>query len=228
MPTKGAILLMRDKNFQMNIPTTQLIKRKVLLLFFLSAFFLNCHSARRMGKSSSDTIGSWYRQEAWLDGLQLKPHESINQDEFYRQYQKNKTWWDEAFHFLKTHDLAKMNPGQYVIDSNNVIATISEVIPKDRAQVKWEAHRNFNDLQYIIQGKTIMGIAAVTSASAVVTTPYDPAIDTENFSITGETYYDATPGTFFIFSPFEMHRPAFRAPGYDRIKKIVIKVRVPK
>jgi len=33
--------------------------------------------------------------------------------------------------------------------------------------------------------------------------------------------------TFFIFSPQEMHRPAIKVPGSNKIKKVVIKVRVP-
>jgi len=73
-----------------------------------------------------------------------------------------------------------------------------------------------------------MGIAAVSSPAAVITTPYNPSTDNETFTISGEKYYDAMPGTFFIFSPMEWHTPAFKVPGYDDIKKIVIKVRVPK
>jgi len=210
----------------MHIPAAQILGKKVLLLIVVSTFFLRCHSTRKAGQSATGTIGRWYNQKTWLEGLTLIPHESINQHEFYRQYHKNNTWWAEAFHFLKTHDLSQMNPGQYIIDSNNVIATISNLRPKDREQVKWEAHRNFNDLQYVIEGKAMMGIAAVTSPHAVVTVPYDPSTDIANFSITGERYYEALPGTFFIFSPLEMHLPAFRIPGNDLVKKIVIKVRV--
>jgi YhcH/YjgK/YiaL family protein len=80
----------------------------------------------------------------------------------------------------------------------------------------------------VIKGKAEMGVASSASPNAVVTIPYDAATDNENFTVTGEKYYDAEPGTFFIFSPQEMHRPAFKVDGYDTIKKIVIKVRVPK
>jgi biofilm protein TabA len=163
-----------------------------------------------------------------MNGLQLTPHASINQQEFSRQYHINKSWWDEAFNFLKTHDLVTMQPGSYVIDSGNVIATVSEVSPKDKEQVNWEAHRNFNDTQYIIKGKAQMGIAPIDNAQKAVTVPYNPKTDTETFSVTGgDKYYRAEPESFFIFTPKEIHRPAFKETGYDTIKKIVIKVRVP-
>lgn len=190
------------------------------------ATLMNCNSSKQSGSSMSNS--KWFEDRAWLNGLQLTPHESINQEEFSRQYHLNNKYWDEAFNYIKTTDLASIAPGTYIIDSNNVYAIIAELKPNPKEQVKWEAHRNFNDLQYIIKGKAMMGVAKVASASAAITMPYDPKTDNENFTVSGEKYYDATPGTFFIFSPKEMHRPAFKAEGYDdAIKKIVIKVRVP-
>ncbi len=200
-----------------------------IVLITSSVLLINCSSSKTTtGSISNDKDLQWFRSKAWLNGLQLAPHESINQQEFSKQYHENKTWWDEAFDFLKTHDLADMKPGSYIIDSGNVIATISELTPKNKDEVNWEAHRNFNDLQYIIRGKAKMGIASVASPNSIVKVPYDPKTDNENFTVTGEKYYDAEPGTFFIFSPNEIHRPAFKIDGYNDIKKIVIKVRVPK
>jgi YhcH/YjgK/YiaL family protein len=201
--------------------------KELLYILCLPVLFINCNSSKTSKTPSNDTTSEWFNKKEWLNGLPLIPHQSINKKEFYRQYTLNKTWWDEAFNFLKTHELDNMKPGKYVIDSNNVTATITELNPNEKEQVKWEAHRNFNDLQYIIKGKARMGVASVSSSAAVVTNSYDPSTDNENFTITGEKYYDAIPGTFFIFSPKEMHRPAFKVAGFDDIKKIVIKVRVP-
>jgi dihydroorotase len=177
--------------------------------------------------NKNENLAKWYDSKVWLNGVPLISHESINQQEFSKQYHKNKIWWDEAFGFLKTHDLANLKPGSYVIDSGNVIATVSEMPAKDIDQVNWEAHRTFNDLQYIIKGKVRMGIASISDLNSIVKVPYDNKTDNENFSVSGEKYYDAEPGTFFIFSPQDIHRPAIKVAGYDVIKKIVIKVRVP-
>ena len=57
----------------------------------------------------------------WLRGLQLKPHETINKTEFAKQYQLNKKYWDEAFAFLKNHDLNTLAVGRYAIDGDNVL-----------------------------------------------------------------------------------------------------------
>ncbi|MEO8109442.1 MAG: YhcH/YjgK/YiaL family protein [Ginsengibacter sp.] len=200
----------------------------MMITLTLPILLTNCGSSKSANESVNKKDAEWYRSKEWLNGLQLTPHESINQQEFSRQYRLNKTWWNEAFNFLKTHDLAELKPGKYVIDSDNVFATVTELNPNEKGQVKWEAHRNYNDLQYVIKGKAEMGVASSSSPKALVTVPYDPKTDNENFTVTGEKYYDAVPGTFFIFSPKEMHRPAFKVDGYNDIKKIVIKVRVPK
>ena len=197
-----------------------------IFLLSVSIFLINCNSSTTSNGVADEKAGEWYQNQEWLNGLKLTPHESINQVEFSKQYHKNATWWDEAFEFLKSQDLEQLAPGSYVIDSKNVIATVSEVTPKDKDSTHWEAHRNFNDLQYVIKGKAKMGIASISDQGVKVTVPYTPA-DNETFSVEGGKYYDAEPGTFFIFSPQEIHRPAFKIDGYDTIKKIVIKVRVP-
>jgi|GEM_PF-126008 len=177
--------------------------------------------------NASNNFADWYSTMPSGNGLKLTPNKGINQEEFFRQYRKNNKWWDEAFTFLKTKDLTQLNPGVYVIDSGNVIATVSQGPTKKMEDVKWEAHRNFNDLQYIIKGKARMGVAPSADNRAVLTIPYTNATDNMNFTNDGGEYFDADPSTFFIFSPQEMHRPAINVPGNDVVKKIVIKVRVP-
>lgn len=177
--------------------------------------------------NATNNFADWYKTIPSQNGLQLTPNKSINEEEFFRQYRKNNTWWDEAFTFLKTKDLEKLKPGVYMIDSGNVIATISQGPTKKMEEVKWEAHRNFNDLQYIIKGKARMGVAPSADIRGTVIVPYTNATDNMNFTNDGGQYFDADPGTFFIFSPQEMHRPAINVPESKVVKKIVIKVRVP-
>lgn len=177
--------------------------------------------------NATNNFSEWFKTIPSKNGLQLTPSKSINEEEFFKQYRKNNTWWDEAFTFLKTKDLAQLKPGVYVIDSGNVIATVSQGPTKNKEEVQWEAHRNFNDIQYIIKGKAQMGVAPSADIRAGLTHPYTNAKDNMNFTNEGGEYFEADPSTFFIFSPQEMHRPAIKVPGSDNVKKIVIKVRVP-
>ena len=61
--------------------------------------------------------------------------------------------------------------------------------------------------------------------AATVTKPYDAARDAANYTASG-TSYIAEPGTFFLFFPQDAHRPNIIVPGYDIIKKLVIKIKV--
>lgn len=218
------------KNYSMkSFSFLQKFSSFTIITFF--AFFTACNSSTNSspGTAVATDTSNWYSNHAWLNGLKIQPDESINKEEFSRQYHLNKNWWDEAFNFLKTKDLDTISPGTYVVDSGNVIAMISRVATKDKEQVGFEEHHNFNDLQYIINGKAQMGIAPAGDPNANVAAPYSDSTDTEKFTVTGgDKYYTADQQSFFIFSPKEMHRPAFKLNGYDTIKKIVIKVRVPK
>jgi biofilm protein TabA len=181
-----------------------------------------------MEKDSMATNDTWFSDKAWLQGLNLIPSESINQEEFSRQYHLKNTWWDEAFNYLKTQDLGSLKPGTYDIDSGNVYAMVWEGLPMVKDSVLWEAHHNFNDLQYIIHGKTEMGIASIEKSEKMITVPYAEQGDIEHFTVSaGDHYFPADSTTFFIFTPKDMHRPAIRVDGINPIKKIVIKVRVP-
>lgn len=204
----------------------------VMTIIVTSVALMSCNSLTKSSseptKGSKDSGGSWYADREWLKGLGLTPHKSINQQEFTHQYHLKNTWWEEAFNFMKTHDLKRLAPGKYIIDSGNVFAIVWEGIPKIKDSVLWEAHRDFNDLQYIINGKTEMGITPIDNINKKVTVSYTKEEDIEHFTVSaGDQYYPADSSVFFIFSPKEIHRPAIQIDANKPIKKIVIKVRVP-
>ena len=74
---------------------------------------------------------SWFKKQEWLGGLKLQPHSSVDVQQFARQYQANKKYFDEAFAFLKNHDLNKLEPGKYAIDGDNVYASVTYDSTKD-------------------------------------------------------------------------------------------------
>jgi biofilm protein TabA len=157
-----------------------------------------------------------------LTSQTLKPHETINKAEFARQNQLKKTYWDEAFAFLKNHDLDTITVGKYVIDGDNVYAIITENPTKDLDSTKWESHRNYIDLQSVIQGEEKIGIAS--TGKLTVTMPYNASKDLINYSGEGK-FYIAKPGTFFLFFPNDAHRPNVTTNNNKPDKKIVIKIR---
>lgn len=167
----------------------------------------------------------WFQKQEWLGGVQLKPHKSIDVLEFAKQYHRNKKYWDEAFAFIKNNDLQKLPKGKYPIDGDHVFATITEDASKDFAKTNWESHRNYTDLQYVIEGEEKIGVSPVSKAT--VTKAYDEKRDAANYTAKGKIY-SALPGTFFLFFPSDAHRPNITPGGNKVVKKLVIKIEVAK
>jgi YhcH/YjgK/YiaL family protein len=144
---------------------------------------------------------------------------------FSKEYFGNKALWDKTFQWLKSNDLNTLAPGRYIIEEGNSTATVSEAPAPELEKVKWEIHQNFNDIQYIIKGKALMGVVPVEKAT--LTEAYDSKRDVGFYEANG-AFYDGEPGTFFIFTPADVHRPGVKADGFDVVKKVVVKVRAAK
>lgn len=167
----------------------------------------------------------WYKSHEWLNGLQLKPDNSIDQQEFSKQYHSNKVWWDKAFAFIKEKNLADLKPGRYPISEDNVYAIVSEGTTRDYDSTMWEAHRDYADIHYVIKGKEKIGIATVSSAR--ITKDYDSTKDIGFYTTHGQ-FFIADPSTFFIVFPKNTHFPGINVDGPHVVKKLVIKIRTVK
>ena len=201
------------------------MKTKVLfsiLLLILPALFVQVKAQDNNPKKENE---NWYKKKEWLGGLKLQPYSGMDVQEFARQYKANKKYFDEAFAFLRDHDLSKLAPGKYPIDGDNVYASVTYDSTKDFDKSKWESHKKYIDLQYMIRGKEKIGVAPV--AGAKVTAAYDDAHDIAHYETNGH-FYVAEPGTFFLFFPADAHRPDLKEKTNDHVKKLVIKIGVAK
>ncbi|HEY8931441.1 MAG TPA: YhcH/YjgK/YiaL family protein [Mucilaginibacter sp.] len=165
----------------------------------------------------------WFETGNWRNGLKLIPHASINPDEFYKQYHSNKAVWDKVLVFLKETNLDILSAGKHAIDGDNAYASVTEAPSKDFDKTAWESHEKYIDLQYVIKGKEQIDVADVSTAT--ITRPYDAGRDAANYTAKGTSYF-AAPGSFFLFFPQDAHRPNILVPGYEVVKKLVIKIKV--
>ncbi len=155
----------------------------------------------------------------------MQPHASINKKELAIRYHQHKDRWDKAFAYLKnTTHLLTLQTGKHLIDGENVFALVSEYSSKNPEDTRFEAHKLYTDVQYIISGKELIGRTDFANTTAVIT-PYDAAKDIAFFQVKDSQNYTATPGTFFIFFPNDAHRPSMRDGESVKVKKVVVKVR---
>lgn len=193
-----------------------------------AAFMLMLAVTRAGAQHAVDrkTAERWVKHGSWRNGMPEKPQSSIDAVKFYTQYHAHQEWWDKAFAFMKRKDLATLPAGKYPIDGDYVFATISDYQPKDTSEIKWEAHKNYADIQFLTKGKEKIGLASAASLTEIV--PYNPGNDAANYAGPGK-YYVARPGTFFLFFPGQAHRPNLKTDPGDTamVRKVVIKMRIP-
>ena len=190
-----------------------------LFLLIFSGIYLQTKAQSVPSKKENE---KWFKRQEWLCGLKLQPHSSLDVQEFARQYHTNKKYFDEAFAFLKNHDLTKLAPGKYPIEGDNVYATVTYDPTKDYDKSRWESHKKYIDLKYVISGEEKIGVAPASNLT--VTEPYSPENDIAHYDGTGKIY-DAKPGTFFLFFPGTAHRPNITTGGNKPDLKIVIKIK---
>jgi YhcH/YjgK/YiaL family protein len=200
-------------------------------LFFKTMVFMSflglfgCKSSTDPAGWSIGKIDKWFEKGEWLNGWKIKPDASINRRELAVSYFKHKERWDKAFTFLKENDLAKMEIKRYDIDSDNLYAPVSEYMSKNEEDARFEAHKNYIDIQYVISGKELIGVAPLSQKKEILE-PYNPEKDVEFFTVDGAKICPATPDRFFIFFPDDAHRPGVKDGENSQVRKVVVKVKV--
>ena len=81
----------------------------------------------------------------------------------------------KAVDWLKSQDLASLENGKYEIDGKMVYANVMSYTTIPWEEAKFEAHENYTDIQYIIEGQETMTYAPVEDLT--VKTPYNPEKD---------------------------------------------------
>jgi len=175
------------------------------------------------GSSTDKNAGNWYQKMAWLDGLKLKPHSSVDQVEFAKQYQLHPDRWKAAFRFLKEADLAGIKPGRYPVMGDSVYVTVSESASKEFDQTKWEGHKHYADIHYMFRGKEKIGKAPIKNSKIII--PYDDGRDIAFYDTNGKIYTAGQGEFFMFFANLDAHRPGIKVEGVTNEKKIVVKIK---
>jgi len=127
-----------------------------------------------------------------------------------------------AFAYLKNTDLTALKVGRFQVWGDSVYVTVTESASKDSALTRWEGHKNYADIHYMITGKEKIGVGPLKGAKNIV--PYDEIKDIGFYETQGK-FYEASSQVFFIFFPnLDAHRPGVKVPDGGTEKKLVIKI----
>lgn len=127
--------------------------------------------------------------------------------------------------WMKDKDLSTFEVGRYEIPSCSSFVLIQEYDTKDESVARWEAHKNFMDIQLVLRGIEYMGYANVEGLK--LTDEYNPDKDVMFFEKPEYGFdFEIKEGYFAMFFPNDAHKPGFDKGNKTKIKKAVIKVRL--
>lgn len=129
-----------------------------------------------------------------------------------------------ALQKLQSRELEHLPAGRHELQGKDVMFDVVKYDTIAREKGKWEAHRRYIDVQYVVAGVELMGHAHLPTLTA--STDYMPEKDATLY--TGETgnIVSVSAGMFTIFFPHDAHMPGLIAGAASiPIHKIVAKVR---
>jgi YhcH/YjgK/YiaL family protein len=129
-----------------------------------------------------------------------------------------------AIDYLIKTDFSKLSPGRYEINGDMVFASVSQYETRMLEQGKWEAHKKYLDIQYIVEGNELIGYTSIDNLEK--RQDYDETRDIFFAEGDGGDYLQLKKGDFAVFWPEDAHMPCIAAIEPSMVKKVVIKVRV--
>lgn len=127
-----------------------------------------------------------------------------------------------ALEFLQRTDLISLSAGRHAVQGDAVFAIVDEYETKPASEKFWEAHRRHIDVQFVVSGREAIGVGALERFEAE---PYDAERDLV-VARGGGQYVDVPAGWFAILFPHDVHMPGVIAGTAERVRKVVVKVRL--
>ena len=133
--------------------------------------------------------------------------------------------FEKGFDFILKALEENLPVGKYEIDGKELYASVQEYATKAPELAKAEGHRNYIDIQYIIDGTEAMEVEDISKAK--LNSEYNPEKDVEFYENAKKANVCVLEkGEYAIFFPHDIHRPAMTYDTEQNIRKIVVKVRV--
>ena len=131
----------------------------------------------------------------------------------------------DAFDFISKCIEGDYAPGSYPLQDDRLFANVVEFEPGSSTEAKFEAHRNYIDIQVMMRGTEEQGYAPIEALEAC--TEYSAEKDIRMFSFNPElSRIILHEGMFAIYFPEDGHIPRLSCLTDKPCKRIVVKVRV--
>ena len=124
--------------------------------------------------------------------------------------------------YLAKTDIHALEVGKYDI-GEGVRVVVNAFTPKTREAARWETHKKYIDLQYLIDGEEFIGVAPLSTMKKDV----EARTEGDIYFYEGETVkLPIGGGRFMVLFPEDAHAPCIAAGGSKPVHKVVIKIAV--
>ena len=138
---------------------------------------------------------------------------------------------DKALDYLANTNLESLADGKYTILGDDVYALVQSYDTEEAKGRMFEAHRKYIDLQYVHSGIEDMVCAHIEDCHA--NSEYDAENDAQFFDLPDSASEPSDllsvclrVGWFILLFPQDAHVPGLMHGTSDRVRKIVVKIRV--
>lgn len=158
-------------------------------------------------------------------GILSKSFDGLDAAQFAAQYTANAAQWQAAWEFLSREDLDTLAAGKYVLTEEGAYANIQEYDIDPEKEKRFEAHRAFIDIQYVIGGQETIYVCRPEQLGERLT-DYSETADIEFFTPAEEMDgYVMDKSNFVILFPSDPHLPGCPVENGDpHVRKVVVKV----
>lgn len=137
------------------------------------------------------------------------------------KYKGISRWFDHAADFLLKTDLSGLPEGPVEIAEDHVFANVMEADTKDEAQVFFEIHKKYWDIQLDIAGTEVIQIGLCPDWEKE---QFDEETDFGTVPCKEAVSCVMGPGRFIICMQQEPHKPTLSCKSSTHVRKCVIKV----
>lgn len=130
----------------------------------------------------------------------------------------------KALEYLKEKDFINMEPGKIELEGKDLYVAVSNSNSDIIENKKPETHNRYLDIQFSPTGGEIIGFATDTGNNPVLQDLSEEKDVIFYKSVENEKFIKMEPNDFFIFFPWDIHRPGCTDREPSVIRKVVVKI----
>lgn len=128
-----------------------------------------------------------------------------------------------CFEYAKTHDLRAMEKGSHPIQGDDLFVNLVEYTTTDADKRFWEAHRQYLDLHFMLQGEEQIDLNFIENLEQGEFVPKDDFLPLQGEKNSQVVLRE---GDFLLCFPHDAHRTAVAVQQPCAIRKAIFKIKI--